>query len=100
MVDKQGIALVYYLPVGDYTLTETVTPEGYFNTYPITVKIGIENTTEKPAEVKVINEAEVKLGMDSDRWRVVIASSLILLALAGLATVFIMKNQAERSDIS
>ena len=100
MVDKQGVALVYYLPVGDYTLTETVTPEGYFNTYPITVKIGIENTTEKPAEVKVINEAEVKLGMDSDRWRVVIASSLILLALAGLATVFIMKNKAERSDIS
>ena len=50
--------------------------------------------------MKVINEPEVKLGTDSDRWRVAIATMLILLALAGLATVYIMKNKAERSDIS
>ena len=48
MVDKHGVALVYCLPIGDYTLTETVTPEGYFNAHPVAIQIGIENTTENP----------------------------------------------------
>lgn len=99
MVDSKGEALVYYLPAAEYTLPETVTPEGYFNAHPVTVKVGVANTTVKPAEVTVVNEPEVKLDMDSDRWRVAGVIALIALALGGAAVVlFVLRKKEEKPD--
>jgi hypothetical protein len=57
------------------------------------VKIAAENKTEKPAEVKVINVPEVKLGLDSDRWRVAGAVALIAVSLGGLAALYILRRR-------
>lgn len=84
-MDKNAEALIYGLPAGKYQLEETVVPANFFPAVPQNVEITVTNTSEAPKEVVVVNTPTVKLGIDSDKFNVVIAIALTVLIGGGLA---------------
>lgn len=79
-------ALVYGLPVGKVHLEESKTPEGYFPIAPVACTITPEHTAEAPLDVTVANAPAVRLGLDTDKYNVVLAlgSALVLLSMLGM----------------
>ena len=97
-VDAQGKAIIAYLPLGVYDLVETVVPFGFFAAPAQTVTIEDKHTIDTPASVTVENEAAVKLGFDSDRFRIPLAIALIFLATFG-GTTFYLTYRARKRKI-
>ena len=60
---------------------------------PQNVEITITNTSVAPKEVVVVNTPTVKLGIDSDKFNVVIAIVLTVLIGGGLATYTIIRRK-------
>ena len=92
-MDKNAEALIYGLPAGKYQLEETVVPANFFPAVPQNVEITITNTSVAPKEVVVVNTPTVKLGIDSDKFNVVIAIVLTVLIGGGLATYTIIRRK-------
>ncbi|MDD3921657.1 MAG: prealbumin-like fold domain-containing protein, partial [Eubacteriales bacterium] len=92
-MDKHAEALVYGLPAGKYQLEETVVPTNFFPAVPQSIEITMTNTSEAPKEVVVVNTPTVKLGIDSDKFNVVIAIALTVLIGGGLAVYTIIRRK-------
>ena len=89
-------ALLYGLPAGKYQLEETVVPEHFFPAPPVAVEITLETTSETPKEVVVTNTPRVKLGIDADKFNVVIAMALTLLIGGGVGIVALVRHKRKR----
>ena len=85
-------ALVYGLPAGKVYLEESKVPDGYFPIAPVACTITLEHTSEAPLEVTVANAPAVKLGLDTDRYNVVIAVGSALVLLSGLGAVWLSRR--------
>lgn len=92
-MDKNAEALIYGLPAGKYQLEETVVPTNFFPAVPQKIEITAANTSEAPREVVVVNTPTVKLGIDSDKFNVVIAIALTMLIGGGLAAYTIIRRK-------
>lgn len=92
-MDKNAEALIYGLPAGKYQLEETVVPTNFFPAVPQSIEITMTNTSEAPREVVVVNTPTVKLGIDSDKFNVVIAIALTVLIGGGLAVYTIIRKK-------
>ena len=89
-------ALLYGLPAGKYQLEETVVPEHFFPAPPVAVEITLETTSETPREVVVTNTPQVKLGIDADKFNVVIAMALTLLIGSGVGIGVLVRHRRKR----
>lgn len=89
-------ALVYGLPAGKYQLEETVVPVNFFPAPPVSVEITTETTSETPREVVVTNTPQVKLGIDADKFNVVIAMALTVLIGGGIGISAIIRRRKKR----
>lgn len=89
-------ALLYGLPVGKYQLEETVVPEHFFPAPPVAVEITLETTSETPKEVVVTNTPQVKLGIDADKFNVVIAMALTLIIGSGVGIAVLVRYRRKR----
>ena len=89
-------ALLYGLPAGKYQLEETVVPEHFFPAPPVAVEITLETTSETPREVVVTNTPQVKLGIDADKFNVVIAMALTLLIGGGVGIAVLVRYKRKR----
>ncbi len=95
-MDKNAEALIYGLPTGKYQLEETVVPTNFFPAVPQSIEITMTNTSEAPKEVVVVNTPTVKLGIDSDKFNVVIAIALTVLIGGGLAAYAIIRRRMHK----
>lgn len=84
MVDDNGELFVIGLPLGDVWMEESVVPDGYFPAAPVKLTITKDHCVEEPLTITFPNSPFVKLGMDTDKYNVIIA---IGLALAGIGVV-------------
>lgn len=84
-------ALIYGIPAGKYQLEETVVPVNFFPAPPVAVEITMETTSETPKEVVVTNTPQVKLGIDADKFNVVIAMALTVLIGGGIGIAAIVR---------
>lgn len=85
MVNANGELLVIGVPLGEVWLEESVVPAGFF---PVTARKLVmteDYTFEVPFETTVENALGVKLGIDSDKYNVLIAIGITLLG-AGVVT--------------
>ena len=89
-------ALLYGLPAGKYQLEETVVPEHFFPAPPVAVEITLETTSETPREVVVTNTPQVKLGIDADKFNVVIAMALTLIIGSGVGIAVLVRYKRKR----
>ena len=89
-------AFIYGIPAGKYQLEETVVPEHFFPAPPVAVEITLETTSETPREVVVTNTPQVKLGIDADKFNVVIAMALTLLIGGGVGIVALVRHRRKR----
>ena len=91
-------AFIYGIPVGKYQLEETVVPEHFFPAPPVAVEITLETTSETPREVVVTNTPQVKLGIDADKFNVVIAMALTLLIGSGVGIAVLVRYRRKRNS--
>ncbi len=94
MVDENGKALIYGLPLGNYWLEETTVPEGYYPTAPVKVTIGDMNNIEVPYKAIIPNSVFVKLGLDRDKYNVPIGIGATVLVVG--AVIFMVLRRRER----
>ena len=92
-MDKNAEALMYGLPIGKYVLEETVVPTNFFPAVPQKIEIAMTDTSEAPKEVVVVNTPTVKLGIDSDKFNVVIAIALTVIIGGGLSVYAIIRRK-------
>lgn len=92
MLNSDCEALVHGLPEGRVYLEESKVPDGYFPIAPVACTITLEHTSEAPLEVTVANAPAVKLGLDTDRYNVVIAVGSALVLLSGLGAVWLSRR--------
>lgn len=92
MVNERGELLFYGLPAAEYTVTETIVPDGYVAAVPQRVILADTNTSDAPYELPIINEPFVKLGFDTDGWILPTAIVLLLLCAATVGTILYRKK--------
>ena len=91
-------AFIYGIPAGKYQLEETVVPEHFFPAPPVAVEITLETTSETPREVVVTNTPQVKLGIDADKFNVVIAMALTLIIGSGVGIAVLVRYRRKRNS--
>lgn len=84
MVNANGELFVIGLPLGDVWMEESVVPKGFFPAAAVKMIITKNHCVEEPLTVTIPNSPSVRLGMDTDKYNVLIA---IGLCLAGVGTV-------------
>ncbi len=97
MVDENGQAVIYGLPLGNYWLEETTVPEGYYPTAPVKVTIGETNSIEVPYKAVIPNSVFVKLGLDRDKYNVPIAIGITVLVIVGV--IFMVLRRRKKSQL-
>lgn len=96
LVDENGEAVIYGLPLGQYWLEESIVPSGYYPAAPVKITINETNDSEVPYEAVIPNSIFVKLGLDRDRYNIPIAiGAVILTAAAGL--FFIIRRRKRKA---
>ena len=73
-------------------------PEHFFPAPPVAVEITLETTSETPREVVVTNTPQVKLGIDADKFNVVIAMALTLLIGGGVGIAVLVRYRRKRNS--
>lgn len=96
LVDENGQAVIYGLPVGNYWIEESTVPTGYYPAAPVKITISETNNIDMPYETIIPNSKFVKLGLDRDRYNVPIAIGLTLLAIGGTVFLLIKRKRKER----
>lgn len=82
MVDKNGTLTVLGLPLDtEVYVEESKVPEGFFPNPAQKVILTADNTYEIPLETTIVNAPAVKLGIDSDKYNVLIAAGITLLGV-------------------
>lgn len=82
MVDKNGTLTVLGLPLDtEIYIEESKVPEGFFPNPAQKVVLTADNTYEVPMETIIVNAPAVKLGIDSDKYNVLIAVGITLLGV-------------------
>ena len=90
-------ALLCGLPAGKYLLEESRTPHGFFPIAPVTCSVEAQHTLLAPLEVTVANAPEVKLGMDTDKYNVIIALLLTaVLSAAAISSALWLRRRSKR----
>lgn len=89
-------ALIYGLPAGKYQLEEVIVPTNFFPAPPTAIEITNETTSEVPKEVVITNTPQVKLGIDADKFNVVIAIGLTLLIGGGLGVAALVRYRKKK----
>ena len=92
MVDANGEVFIIGLPMGAIWIEESVVPAGYFPVTARKAEITKETSADKPIEIKVPNSKSVKLGLDNDKYNVLIGIGACLLICGGVA-LFIIKRR-------
>ncbi len=95
---EQCTALIYGLPAGKYQIEETVVPANFFPAPPVAVEITVNTTSETPKEVVVTNTPQVKLGIDADKFNVVIAIGLTVLIGTGVGVAALVRWRKKRGS--
>ena len=95
---EQCSALIYGLPAGKYQIEETVVPANFFPAPPVAGEITVNTTSETPKEVVVTNTPQVKLGIDADKFNVVIAIGLTVLIGAGVGVAALVRWRKKRGS--
>ena len=95
---EQCSALIYGLPAGKYQIEETVVPTNFFPAPPVAVEITMNTTSETPKEVVVTNTPQVKLGIDADKFNVVIAIGLTVLIGTGVGAATLVRWKKVRKS--
>lgn len=98
MVDENGKAVVYGLPIGNYWLEEKTVPEGYYPTAPVKVTIGETNSIEVPYQAVIPNSVFVKLGLDRDKYNAPIAIGATLLVLGGVVFMAVRRKRKRKTN--
>lgn len=96
MVDRNGKAVIYGLPIGNYWLEEKTVPAGYYPTAPVKVTIGETNSIDVPYQAVIPNSVFVKLGLDRDKYNVPIAIGATLLVLGGVIFMAIRRKRKRK----
>ena len=82
MVDSNGAIMVLGLPLDtEVFIEESTVPEGYFPNVAQVVTLTADNTYEMPLETTITNTPAVKLGIDSDKYNVLIAIGVCMLGM-------------------
>lgn len=81
MVDKNGKLTVIGVPLGDVWIEESVVPAGFFPNPACKVTLTEDHTFEVPLETTIENAPAVKLGIDSDKYNIVIGTGITLLGV-------------------
>ena len=79
MVDKNGELTMIGVPVTDVWIEESVVPAGFFPNPAYKVTMTADYTFEVPFETTIENSPSVKLGIDSDKYNVLIAIGITVL---------------------
>ena len=96
-LDDDCEALLCGLPAGKYLLEESRTPHGFFPIAPVTCSVEAQHTLLAPLEVTVANAPEVKLGMDTDKYNVIIALLLTaVLSAAAISSALWLRRRSKR----
>ena len=98
MVDENGQAVIYGLPLGNYWLEETTVPEGYYPTAPVKVIIGETDSIEVPYKAVIPNSVFVKLGLDRDKYNVPIAIGAAILIISGVVFMVLRRRRKRRKN--
>ena len=99
MVDENGRAIVYGLPLGNYWLEESIVPDGYYPAAPLKITIGETNDVNVPFKAVIPNSEFVKLGLDRERYIIPIAISGFVLMTAG-GLFFILRRKRKKKSIT
>lgn len=94
-LDSNASATVYGLPEGKFRITETTTPTGYFPVTGKNITMQASNTSENPLSVVFQHAKEIKLGLDSDQYDVLLLGigAAALLTGAGFTAVWIRRRK-------
>lgn len=100
-LNSSAEAVIYGLPEGKYKITETTTPTGYFPVTAKNVTLQASNTSESPLSVVIQHSKEIKLGLDSDRYDVLIVTigAAVVLTGAGLAAVYAVRKRRKNDAV-
>ncbi len=85
MVNSKGEMLISHIPKGNYWLEEKVVPKGFFPAPPMKISVKDENTIDVPLSVKVPNSPFVKLGLDTDKYDILIAIGVVIILMGGVS---------------
>ncbi len=96
MVDDAGKISVVGLPLGDVHIEETTVPDGYFPIAPQKVTVTAENTIDVPLELTVKNDVFVKLGLDTDKYNVLIAIGFCILCAGVVVWRFVRAKKKNK----
>lgn len=96
LVDKDGQATIYGLPLGIYWLEESTVPEGYYPTAPVKVTIGETNDIEKQYEAVIPNSVFVKLGLDRERYIYPLVAGLLII-IAVVSFIIIRRRRTKKN---
>lgn len=82
MVDANGEIAILGLPLDtEIFIEETTVPTGFFPIPAQKILLTVDNVAELPLEVTIENSPGVKLGIDSDKYNVLIAVGITLLGV-------------------
>lgn len=97
MVDKAGTLTVLGLPLDtEVYIEESKVPEGFFSNPAQKVILTADNTYEIPMETTIVNAPAVKLGIDSDKYNVLIAIGITLLGVGVIVWRVVAAKKADK----
>lgn len=96
MVNADGELVVIGVPLGEVWIEESVVPAGFFPNPAYKVTMTEDFTFEVPYETTIENTPSVKLGIDSDKYNVLIAIGIALLGV-GVVTWRVVAAKKKKS---
>lgn len=98
MVDKNGELTVIGVPITDVWIEESVVPAGFFPNPAYKVTMTEDYTFEVPFETTIENSPSVKLGIDNDKYNVLIAIGITVLGAGLIVLRIVLTKRALTKD--